>query len=180
MGYLRKHGWPVGLTLGVAVGLMIGGLWPDTPLHAVATDREEGYALATGFVDEGVEAVYYLDFLTGSLRAAVLSKDTNGFQAFFEANIHADMAAAMSGSGVQVPTKPRYMMVTGAVDLRRVVGQRNTPGSSAVYVAEANTGFVLAYVVPWSKELHSANRIHSAPLVVWAGGQFSSAMIRPE
>jgi len=180
MGYLRKHGWPVGLALGVMVGLMIGGMWPNTPLHAVATDRADNYAMATGFVDEGIEAVYYLDFLTGSLRAAVLSKDTNGFQAFFEANIHSDMATAMARSGLQMPQKPSYMMVTGLADIRRVAGQRNTPGSAVVYVAEANTGFVLAYLVPWSKERHAANQLYTAPLVVWAGGQFGSAMIRAQ
>ncbi len=180
MGYLRKHSWPVGLSLGVLVGLMIGGMWPNTPLHATATDRVDRYAMATGFVHDGVEAVYYLDFLTGSLRAAVLSKSAQGFQAFFEANIHADMAAAMSTAGVQMPQEPKYLMVTGVVDIRRVPGQRNTPGSAAIYVAEANTGVVLAYIVPWSIEAHSANRFHSAPLVLWAGGQFSSAMIRTQ
>ena len=180
MGYLREHGWPIGLALGVMVGLMIGGMWPNTPLHAVATDRADAYAMATGFVADGVEAVYYLDFLTGSLRAAVLSKEQQGFQAFFETNIHADMAAAMTRSGLQMPQKPNYLMVTGLVDIRRVAGQRSTPGSAAVYVAEANTGFVLAYIVPWSIERHSANQLYTAPLVLWAGGQFGSAMIRAQ
>ena len=180
MGYLRKHGWPVGLALGVMVGLMIGGMWPNTPLHATATDRLESYAMATGFVSDKLEAVYYLDALTGSLRAAVLSKENKGFQSFFEANVHADMAKAMVGAGLQMPQKPNYMMVTGVVDIRRIVGQRNTPGAAAVYVAESNTGYILAYVVPWSAERHSANQMHRDILIPWAGGQFSSAMIRTQ
>ena len=180
MGYLQKNGWPIGLALGVMVGLMIGGMWPNTPLHAVATDRVDNYAMATGFVADGVEAVYYLDFLTGSLRAAVLSNQSQGFQAFYETNIHADMAAAMTGSGIQVPQKPSYMMVTGVTDIRRMGGQRARPGSAALYVAESNTGFVLAYIVPWSSERHSANQMHADKLIVWAGGQFGSAMIRTQ
>lgn len=180
MGYLRKHGWPVGLALGVMAGMIIGGLWPNTPLHAVATDRVEDYAMATGFVADGVEAVYYLDFLTGSLRAAVLSRQTQGFQAFYETNIHADMTAAMATSGVQMPQKPSYMMVTGVIDIRPMAGQRARPGSAALYVAESNTGFILAYIVPWSPESHSANKMYTDKLVIWAGGQFSSAMIRTQ
>lgn len=180
MGCLRKHGWSVGLALGVMAGMMIGGMWPNTPLHAVATDRAESYAMATGFVDDGIEAVYYLDFLTGSLRAAVLSNQARGFQAFYETNIHADMAAAMTSSGVQPPQKPNYMMVTGITDIRRMGAQRAKPGAAALYVAESNTGFVLAYIIPWSSERHSANQLHSDKLIVWAGGQFSSAMIRTQ
>jgi len=138
--------------------------------------------MATGFVADGIEAVYYLDFLTGSLRAAVLSKSsqTRGFQAFFETNVHADMAAAMASSGLQMPQKPNYMMVTGVTDIRPAGGRGARPGAAALYVAESNTGFVLVYVVPWSPESHSANQLHSGKLVVWAGGQFSSAMIRTQ
>ena len=155
-------------------------MWPNTPLHAVATDRADNFALATGFVDDGIEAVYYLDFLTGSLRAAVLSNQSRGFQAFYETNIHADMAAAMASSGIQAPQKPSYMMVTGLADIRRMGAQRVRPGSAVLYVAESNTGFVLVYVVPWSPEMHSANQIHTDKLQVWAGGQFSAAMIRTQ
>ena len=84
MTSLRKYGWTVGVVIGLLAGLMIAGLWPDTPLHAVATDRSESFALATGFVDQDAEAVFYLDSLTGTLRAAVLSNRTQGFQAMFE------------------------------------------------------------------------------------------------
>ena len=89
MAYLRKQYWAVWLAIGLVVGLMIGGIWPDTPLHAVATDGTENFALATGFVDDGAEAVYLLDFLTGTLRAAVLSNQSRGFQAYYGANVNA-------------------------------------------------------------------------------------------
>jgi hypothetical protein len=180
MGYLRTHGWPIGLALGVMVGLMIGGIWPNTPLHAVATASADSHAMATGFVAEGIEAVYYLDFLTGSLKAAVLSNQNPGFQAFYESNIHADMAQAMATSGMQMPQTPKYMMVTGLNDIRRMGGQRTKPSSAALYVAEANTGFVLAYILPWSSESHSSNQIYNGTLTVWAYGPFSSAMIRTQ
>jgi hypothetical protein len=165
---------------------MIAGLWPDTPLHAVATDRADTFALTTGFVAEDAEAVYYLDSLTGILRAAVLSNRTQGFQAMFETNIHADLASviklksARGGTALQMPQNPNYMMVTGMNDIRRTPGQRRRPGLSALYVAEANTGIVLVYVVPWSSEMHSADQPLIDKLQLWAGEQFSSAVIRTQ
>jgi hypothetical protein len=47
-------------------------------------------------------------------------------------------------------------------------------------VAEANTGIVLVYVVPWSSEMHSADQPLIDKLQLWAGEQFSSAVIRTQ
>ena len=95
MRYFPKQSWPVWLAIGLLVGFVIGGLWPDTPLHAVATDRTENFAMATGFVDDGVEAIYFLDFLTGTLRAAVLSNQGAAFRNRRGANIG---SSGLSGS----------------------------------------------------------------------------------
>lgn len=184
MTSLRKYGWTVGVVIGLLAGLMIGGLWPDTPLHAVSTDRSDSFALATGFVEQETEAVYYLDSLTGTLRAAVLSNRTQGFQAMFETNIHADLARVIQGkgggSGIQMPQNPNYIMVTGMADIRRSAGQRLRPGQSVLYVAETNTGFVLAYIVPWLAERHSSDQNQVDTLKLWAGEQFSTAVIRAQ
>ncbi len=191
MARVRDYGWLAGLALGLVVGLMLGGFWPQTPLHATATDRVDNFALATGPVDETTEAVYYLDFLTGTLRGAVLSNTTANFQAVYETNIHADLANVIAAhnqklggrAGVQelqMPTNPSYLMTTGVVDIRRVAGQRRRPPRAALYVAETNTGIVLAYLIPWSLEAHSSNRPDAGKLILWAGEQFSSAVLRPE
>jgi hypothetical protein len=71
MFHVLKHRRLVWLGMGLVGGLILCGVWPQTPLHAVATDRSETFAVATGFVDEGIEAVYFLDFLTGDLSAVV-------------------------------------------------------------------------------------------------------------
>ncbi len=52
------------------IGIVLGGFLPHIPLHAVATDRGETYIIATGLLDTDVEAVYFLDCLTGDLFAA--------------------------------------------------------------------------------------------------------------
>ena len=42
------------------------------------------FAIATGLVDDELEAVFILDFLTGSLKCAVLSTSTGKFTSAFE------------------------------------------------------------------------------------------------
>jgi hypothetical protein len=128
---------------GLVLGLLLGGLWPNTPLHAVATDHSENFAIATGYCDEDIEAVWSLDFLTGDLRAVALSKQTGTFNAFFARNILADL-------GIDPGRNPRFLIATGRADLRRTGGARQFPSRSILYVAEVSTGVVGAYYIPWS------------------------------
>ena len=58
MDYVRRHRWYAGLAIGLVLGLIAGGLWPDAPLHATCTDRVDNFAIATGFVDDDIEAVF--------------------------------------------------------------------------------------------------------------------------
>ena len=157
------------LGVGLMVGLIVGGLWPNTPLHAVSTDRSRTFAMATGPVDEEFEAVYFLDFLTGDLNAVVLGRQGNAFTAFyFYKNLISDL-------GVDPAKNPSYMMVTGTAILRRGTG-RLRPSAAAVYVAEVTTGKVAAYAIPWSKNAHASGQIMGpAPLMPLAVTRFRAA-----
>jgi hypothetical protein len=180
MARYRTYGWGLGLAVGLVVGLVLGGLWPQAPIHASATDRVENFAIATGFVDPETEAVFYLDYLTGNLNAAVLSRMSFAFQSHFTTNVHADLQRVISvtGGGVQMPQSPNYLMVTGTV---KIPTKGNpTIGNTAVYVAETNTGIVMAYVIPWQREFFNADKPYKAQLILRAGEQFSAAMLRPE
>ena len=178
MARYRNYGWGLGLAVGLVIGLVLGGLWPDTPLHASATDHVENFAIATGFVDESTEAVFYLDYLTGNLNAAVPSRKSKAFQSFFTTNVHADLQSALKVSGTPAPQSPNYLLVTGTANM--VNQGRSYFGKTIVYVAETNTGMVLAYAVPWSREAYSADKLYQARLIPWASQQFSAAMLRPE
>jgi len=185
---LRNYTGPAWLAVGLVAGLVVGGMLPHAPLHAVATDRLDDVAIATGAVDEEVEAIYFLDVLTGTLKAAVISRQTPGFQAKGEVNLNSDLQKAVqlvnsraaSGSGrpsIQTPTAPNYVMVTGFADLIR--GQARTrPSSALVYVAEVNTGVVLAYALQWDQHAHSANTPYVAVLQLRAFDQFTTALVR--
>ncbi len=113
-------------------GVLAAGYWPNVPIHAVATDRCDGFAMATGYCDEQVEAVYFLDFLTGDLSAAVVSKQTGRFNAFYTYNVAGDLA-------VNPGRAPRYLLTTGSADLRRSGGKANSLSRSLVYVSELNS-----------------------------------------
>ncbi len=165
MFHTLRHNRLAWLGIGLVGGLILGGFWPESPYHAVATDRFETFAMATGPVDEDIEAVYFLDFLTGDLRAVVLSKQGNVFHAFFTYNVINDL-------GVDPSKNPRYMMVTGVADLRRG-GARMQPSRAVVYVAEITSGRVAAYAIPWASSAHAANQqIGPMPLLRVAVTQF--------
>lgn len=183
--------------IGLMAGIAVGSLWPNIPLHGDATDRSENIIMATGFIDEGVEAVFFLDSLTGMLRAAVPSRlRGQNYQAVWEANPGVDMmtaiqtlnaTAAKIGGGkgaaprpaIQAPQTPRFVMVTGWLDVQQGSSQMR-PSRCVVHVCEANTGIVLTYLLPWSPQSHIRNAPWSMPMTLWAAQQFSTAVIRPQ
>lgn len=193
----RKYVWCVLLTAGMAVGLIVGRMMPDNQVHAVATDRIDDFAIATGFVDDELEAIYFLDVLTGTLKAKVVSNRTRNFQASYEVNLNAALKTLVEGLNltiqqsnqavprgsssrpdVQMPSAPNYVLVTGQADIRQTSGGRTRPSPSLVYVAEINTGIVMAFVLPWESGAHLSNAPYMGELMLWAGDQFTSALVR--
>jgi hypothetical protein len=77
----------VGMLFGLVGGLNLAGLWPQIPVHAVATHGQENFAMCTAPMDTDVGGVYLLDFLTGDLKCAVLSEQTGKFNSLFEHNV---------------------------------------------------------------------------------------------
>ena len=148
--YSRVAWLAIGLVAGLVIAGLIGGVpWPDRPLHAVATDRNDTFAMATGPLDQDVEAVFFLDFLTGDLRAAVPNR--NGvFSIYYDYNVMKDLEVAPG-------RKPRFLMTTGGANLQRR-GATGQLGNTIVYVAEVTTGNVAAYGVPWNPSARSSNR----------------------
>jgi hypothetical protein len=156
----RRFGYTgMGLVGGMVIGLAIGMLSSRTPLYATATDRVDNFALATGALDDDTEALFYLDFLSGELKATALSPIARKFFASFSANVANDL-------GVDLAKNPKYMMVTGNSVFRRGGGQVQ-PGNAVVYVAEMTSGKVAAYAAPWSQAYANAGRpIHARLLLL--------------
>jgi hypothetical protein len=157
-----------GLGIGLVIGILFAGGWPNVPLHAVSTDRTDGFAIATGYCDESVEAVYFLDFVTGDLSAAVVSKQNGRFNAFYKRNVVADL-------GINPAKPPRFLLTTGTVDLRRSGGKTNALSRSLVYVAELQSGNVAAYAIPWSSSAWNAGQTLGGEFTLLSVGRFRRA-----
>lgn len=163
----------------MVLGLFVGGIavaayhgvGQATPVQASATHGEGNFAIATGLIDERLEAFYFLDFLTGDLRAAAVSRRTGEFVAFFERNIQQDFGA--------VGSNPKYLMVTGLADIPR--GRAATEiGQSLIYIAEATGGEVSAYALPWNPSLNAKGAPQRGGFIRLAGGSFRTTFVRDE
>lgn len=160
-----------GIILGLVVGLNIQGIWPSMPLHASATHGLDKFAIATGLVDDEVEAIYFLDYLTGDMRAAVINPKTGKFNSFFGRNIAADFGGAGRSMG--------YLMVTGMADMPR--GRNDFQyAQSVVYVAEATTGQVAAYTIPWNTAFQAAGKTQYGEIQPLDVVPFRTAIVRDD
>jgi hypothetical protein len=166
LGYLVA-----GLAIGLIAGLNVQGIWPNVPLHATATHGLDRFAICTGLVDDTVEAIYFLDFLTGDLRAAVINPKNGKFNAYYTRNIAADFGT--------ITKNPRYLIVTGFADMPR--GRANFQfAKSIVYVAEASTGQVAAYAIPWNSSLQAAGKPQQGEFQPLDLAPFRTTIIRDE
>ncbi len=168
------------LVLGLLVGAVLMAAWNGvgrdfsqrgTQIHAAATHGESNFAVATGLIDDRLEAFYFLDFLTGDLRAAAVSRRTGEFVAFFERNIQQDFTGQSKN--------PKYLMVTGLADIPR--GRANTQiGQSLIYIAEASSGEVAAYALPWNSSLNAKGQPQRGGFILLGGGSFRTTFVRDD
>lgn len=162
------------IVLGVAVGFLLTALMPARPLHAVATHGQDGFALATGLIDNNVEGLYFLDHLTGDLNGAALNMNNGQFTTFFKSNVIKDMQ-------LDVSKNPKFLMVTGLANVRRGPTQFQ-PGQAVIYVMELNSGAVAAYAVPWNSGRASlpSPAVQAAPFVLLDVKKFRDVAVRPQ
>lgn len=128
----------VWFTIGALAGAMFISLWPKEQALAVASDRSDQFSMATCQVNllEPLEAIFVLDFLTGSLKGATLSRQGTGFTSFFFRNLPADF-------GLDPKKEAKWVMVTGQAQLQ--ARGNPVPAQSVVYVGELTTGKIICY-----------------------------------
>jgi len=69
------------------------------------------------------------------------------------------------------------LMVTGLADLPRGSGS-NQLGSSLIYVAEATSGKVCAYALPFNSSLNAAGKPQREGLILVESGLFRTTIVR--
>lgn len=136
----------------VSVGMLVGALatavlrnalppcLPETVLHATSSHSGETFAMATGRIDEEVEGLFRLDYLTGDLQCWVYYPNALRFGGAFKHNVIPEL-------GSRQGKRPNYVMVTGEVGFPRGAGAADC----IIYVTDANTGNVAAYTIPWNR-----------------------------
>jgi hypothetical protein len=95
---------------------------------------------------------------------------TRRFNTWYEYNVSRDLQSTGTKN-------PRYRIVTGMTNIRQVVAAGQL-GRTVIYVAEATSGQVMAYGVPWVTGRHSSPvplRETFIPLDRW---QFRTTAIR--
>ena len=154
----------------VAAVLWLGGLG-SVNVHATATQGEDNFSIATGLVDNDLEGFFFLDFLTGDLRAAIVSRRTGKFSGYFEYNVTQDFGT--------LAQNPKYLMVTGLAALPRGRGPAQL-GRSLVYIAEVTSGQVFAYALPYSGSMNAAGKPQIGSFILVDGGEFRTAFVRDQ
>lgn len=119
------------------------------PVWASASCESNGSALSTGYFNDGVEALYYLDSQNARLSAAILSRNEPNFIKTYTRNIRIDLTEAVSKLNLTLPANPQFIMVSGDADIRQFgAGEMNKLSKSILYVAEINSGIVMVYALP--------------------------------
>ena len=169
----------VGLTISVAATFATLASWGylkrgktqmlEQQLHAMATHGADSMAIATGEIDEGVEGVFILDFITGELTCQVLNARTGLLGGLFRQNVVADL-------GVEQGKQPKYLLVTGGLEIRQNISNVR-PARSIVYVADSNSGRYVAYVLPWNPQLANAGGAQASAMIPIGRGSARNAVL---
>jgi hypothetical protein len=149
---LLATGLIVGLSIGgaLALGVWAGGKRSAAPglgelkLHAMASHGAETFAIATGPIDEGVEGLFTLDFLTGDLQCYIINPRTGGLGGWFKTNIAKDL-------DVEKGKKPSYLIATGEFMTTGGAYGNVKAAGCICYIVDANSGQVAAYTFPWAR-----------------------------
>jgi hypothetical protein len=132
---------------GLLAGLGVAYFWPHEPAYASTADRDSNFVLITvpvgtsaAGINDPMEGVFILDFLTGQLKGAVLNRQTGKFASLYTRDLAKDFK-------VDPQAAPHYALASG---YGQVANQRAKQFASGVlYVAELTSGVLAAYTFPW-------------------------------
>lgn len=143
----------------------------EIPLAAAGAMNTERFAVATGPVDDEVEGLFILDFVTGELQCQVMNVRNSRFGGSFRTNVLQDL-----GTG---PRKNNQLaLVTGESHFARA-GRVARVGRSVAYVLDPSTGIYAAYALKWRPELAAAGRQQSGALELLDRGQLAAPVSAP-
>jgi hypothetical protein len=173
---LLAAGLLLGLMIGGAMGVLFSKRSPklaasaglkDLQLKAMASHGTDTFAIATGPIDDNIEGLFTLDFLTGDLQCFVINPRNMSVGGIFRSNVANHL-------GVERGKKPNYLMTTGTLNVSG--GARMA--ASICYVVDANTGAVAAFGFPWAKAMTTAGAPQAAEMTVLGKWKARSVELR--
>ncbi len=177
MAIVAVIGWSV--TLGMFLGQRTTGPAAGFPgleelrLKAASSYGTDTFAIATGQVDEEVEGLFTLDFVTGDLQCFVMNSRTGGLAGRFATNVN-DPAIF----GAKRGKKPNFLLATGHFVSSAAAGGGARPAACLCYVVDANSGEVAVFGFPWSRAVTTSGGVQSTPMVPMGKWQARAADIR--
>jgi hypothetical protein len=131
----------------------------DLQLKASATHGADTYAIATGPVDEDVEGLFTLDFVTGDLNCFVYNPRALSVGGRFYINVNDPKIF-----GAKKGKKPNFLITTGTLNAGATTGGARLAGS-LVYVVDVNSGEVAVFGFPWNKAVTNNGGLQSTPMI---------------
>ncbi len=171
MGLLIGVGMMVGTLVAVRSAPSAGLTLPETLLHATASHSGKSMAMATGLVDEEVEGLFILDYLTGDLQCYIINpRYPTQWSGLYKYNVLRDL-------GAEQGKEPNYVMVTGQTQFVRGTSAA-TPALCVVYVMDANSGNFAAYGLGWNRTAFRSPQVQTGTLTLLQAGKARTLEIR--
>lgn len=152
------------LTGGLVLGLAIAYYWPHEPAYATTGDRDTQFSMVTipvgvsaAGINDPMDAVFILDFLTGQLKGAALNRQVGKFASFYFRDLSKDFE-------VDGDADPHYCMVSGYAQMPNQGGVAMASGM--LYVGELTSGKVAGYSFPW-RETGTGGPVPLVPMDVF-------------
>lgn len=149
----------------------ISGLPEPFHVNATATHGADTFAMCTGQIADGVEAIFMLDFLTGDLQVMSLNPRTRMLGGAYRHNVLTDLMVDATSK------KPSFLMVTGLAPVQ-TGGAAVRPADSILYIADATSGNWVAYAIPWNKQIAIAGGAQGGTLVKVGAGNARNVAAR--
>jgi len=134
---------------GLALGLAVSYFVPHEPAYANTVDRDTQFAMITipigvsaAGINDPMDAVFILDFLTGQLKGAALNRQIGKFRSFYFRDLSKDFE-------VDGDTDPHYCLSSGYAQVPNQAGVAMASGM--LYIGELSSGMVIGYSFPWQE-----------------------------
>jgi hypothetical protein len=144
---VNRLAWLAG---GVVLGLAIAQFIPHEKAYANTADRDTQFSMLTipvgvsaAGINDPMDAVFILDFLTGQLKGAALNRQIAKFSSFYFRDLAKDF-------DVDGDADPHYCMVSGYSQMPNQQGV--SMASGMLFVGELTSGKVAGYSFPWREQ----------------------------